>query len=152
MTYKTKYKISWLIGLITMIAPISTVIIINREEYFVNNNSIDLSIGCVIALITIMLLLAGKVELLKGLIGWAVFFLICWFLRTILNDLVLLSGMALSGASANEIINLVWTKKYKKIAEIENEKRINNELNAEADNELMKEEIEEQNIVISGRV
>lgn len=165
MTYKSKYLISKSIGVVGMIAPIATIMVVNREEYFTTNSSIDLSFGCIVGLVSIVLLLSGKSAFLKGLTGWAVFFLLTWFLRSILNDLVLISGMALSGATSYEITNALFIKKYKNNAEIENKILVENKIKKEVEDKLKLNEIKEleisekilakdieNNVVISGRV
>lgn len=153
MTYKSKYAISKSIGVIGMITPIATLMVINREEYFTNNSSIDLSIGCIVGLVSIILLLSGKSAFLKNLTGWVVFFLMCWFLRSILNDLVLISGMALSGATSYEITNALFIKKYKTKAEIENKIILENKLKEEIENKNTNSNNNDKDIVvINGRV
>lgn len=144
MTSKKKYLISLTVGIIGLLAPLTTLMVINREEYFTNNSSLDLSLGCIIAIGVIVMLATGKVEILKGITGWVVFFLLCYFLRSILNDMVYISGMALIGQGIYTVDTALFINRYKQESVIETEILVKDKVTKRTEDMLLKKKIKEE--------
>lgn len=86
------------------IAPLIIVLIINWGEYTKTpGETIKLCIGGIMALFFIFLKVIGKLKMPRRIVLFGVVFLMAYLLQAIMDDMILLSGMALLG----EFIDLV---------------------------------------------
>lgn len=97
---KTKKKMrrlqtfSW----VGLLAPITGVFAYNFTDYFSSNKglvftqSVDISLGLIMSLSCGVLLAVGKTNALKGSKGFIIATLIAIFLKTIVNDLIVILG------------------------------------------------------------
>ena len=80
------------------VAPLLIVVIVNRHEYVRNTaDAVKLSLACVMVLAFIMFKVTGKLKMPKRIVFLFITFIMCYFIQTLLDDLLLLSGMALLG-------------------------------------------------------
>jgi len=86
------------------IAPLIIVLIINWGEYTKTpGETIKLCIGGIMALFFIFLKVIGKLKMPRRIVLFGVVFIMAYLLQAIMDDMILLSGMALLG----EFIDLV---------------------------------------------
>jgi len=89
---------------IVSIAPLLIVLIINWGEYTKTpGDTIKLCIGGIMALFFIFLKVIGKLKMPRRIVLFGVVFIMAYLLQAIMDDMILLSGMALLG----EFIDLV---------------------------------------------
>lgn len=144
---RTKTKI-WLLkatSFISLIAPISGVMIYNFDEYFTRVNSVRLSFGGMLGMFLILLQVKGETQILKGIWGYLMVFLLAVFLKPIINDIILLTGALLSGKFVNVLFIENKIVKLEETLSMEKQGEIQKEVNRELVEEIT-------NIVRSGRV
>jgi hypothetical protein len=61
-----------------LVIPFAILIIVKKDEYFTQSNSIDLSIGCVLSLIVACVILAKRASFLKGVWGYLIAFVLAF--------------------------------------------------------------------------
>ncbi len=98
-------------------APLGVLVGINWNNYFGINTKIAFSnaIGVVLLCIFVAVLIGKKGKVFKGAGGFVMVFAICFFLRAILNDLVLISGCAAGGQVISSFITKPLQVKYEKL-------------------------------------
>lgn len=85
--------------------PLFTVLLKNRERYFISTEAcVKLSVGASIAVVMLLLSLAGKLRLPRRVVVVALVTLMAWLLDSILKDLFLLSSMVLAGVAADSLV------------------------------------------------
>ena len=91
---------------ITSIAPLSVVVIMNAREWFNTSPAagVKIAIGAMIGLAMMALKAVGKLPVPKGVVGYGLVFALCYLLKPLLDDMILLSGMALLGEILDAII------------------------------------------------
>lgn len=101
------------------IAPLIVVIVLKWNSYTSEpSDSIKLGIGCVIGLIFIFLKVVGKLKMPSRIVSFGIVFIMSYLLKAILDDLILLSGMALAGETLDMIIFQPFIKKIKEKIQI----------------------------------
>lgn len=104
MSLKTKDRLLTTASVLTVITPLLVTLGINFNEYFVARGAgIQVGFGGALALLLIILLAKDKLTVFKGVWGYLVVFLLAVFLKPIIDDIVLLTGMALAGKAADSI-------------------------------------------------
>ena len=87
-----------------MITPLVTVLIVNRARYFASvEDAVKLTVGGVLCLLFLAIVIFGKMRAPSGLFLCAFVFVLSCLLEPILQDMKLLSGMALTGACTDWI-------------------------------------------------
>ena len=80
------------------VAPLLTVVIINRNDYVRNTaDAVKLTLALVLVIGFVVLKALDKLKMPKRIVFFFIVFMMCYFLNTVLDDLMLLSGMALLG-------------------------------------------------------
>lgn len=145
MRTKTKVRLLKTTSFISLIAPISGVMIYNFNEYFTRVNSVRLSFGGMLGMFLILLQIKGETQILKGIWGYLMVFLLAVFLKPIINDIILLTGSLLSGKFINVLFIENNIVKLEETLSMEKQGKIQKEVNRELVEEIA-------NIVRSGRV
>ena len=98
VSLKIKLFVLSVLSFIACIGPVAAVVIINRNEWFSTpKESVKIAIGAAIGLVLIIMKVLGKIKMPRRIIVYAIVFALAYLLASILNDLMLLSGMALLG-------------------------------------------------------
>lgn len=104
MSLKTKDRLLTTASVFTVITPLLVTLGINFNEYFIARGSgVQVGFGGALAILLIVLLAKDKLTAFKGVWGYLVVFLLAVFLKPIIDDIVLLTGMALTGKVADSI-------------------------------------------------
>lgn len=97
---KTKVKLFFLTLLSCLVsaAPLCTVLVLKRGEYFKTvQDAFKLSVGGGILAVCLVIKLVGRFKMPRGIAGSGIIFVLAWLLEAVLADLMLLSGMYLIG-------------------------------------------------------
>lgn len=103
----TKRAIAWNVAdKFVSFTPLAVLTVVQWKEYFAVDTTTGLSNGIGIGLLGLFvaLIISKKQNFLKGAGGFVMIFAICFFLRAILNDLVLISGCAAFGQVGSALI------------------------------------------------
>ena len=106
-TKKLKVRLVFLqmFSFIVCIAPIGVAVFINRNDWFgTPQESVKIGIGAIIAAVLIGLKALGKLHMPRRIVVFAIVFAMTFLLKSILDDLMLLSGRAFLG----EALDLVF--------------------------------------------
>lgn len=87
------------------------------KEYFATSNGLSNGLGIGLLGVFVVLIMSKKTAVLKGCKGFIAVFVICFLLRTILNDLVLISGCACAGQLASATVTKPKQLKWERIRE-----------------------------------
>lgn len=97
------YALDWLF----LLAPLGIVMFINRDIYFIKQEGIKLSIGCMMALVVGVCLSLGKLKEVKAVIWCLILTFISYFLQAILQDLTLILGAATIGLMFDYVFKIL---------------------------------------------
>lgn len=113
---KLKLILFYILSFIVCVAPLVIVVIINRNEWFgTPQESVKIGIGAVIGIVLICLKVLGKIKIPKKIVIYGLVFAMTYLLGPILEDLLLLSGMAFLG----ELLDLIFfQRKIRKTKEL----------------------------------
>ncbi|MEG1608991.1 MAG: hypothetical protein RR338_00645 [Clostridia bacterium] len=90
---------------IVSIAPLITVLAMNWGDYTKTpSDTIKLCIGGITVVLFIFLKVIGKLRMPRRIVLFGVIFLMSYLLKAIMNDLILLSGMALAGEALDLVL------------------------------------------------
>lgn len=104
MSLKTKDRLLTTASVLTVITPLLVTLGINFNEYFIARGAgVQVGFGGALAILLVILLAKDKLTMFKGVWGYLVVFLLAVFLKPIIDDIVLLTGMALTGKVADSI-------------------------------------------------
>lgn len=104
MSLKTKDRLLTTASVFTVITPLLVTLGINFNEYFIARGAgVQVGFGGALAILLVVLLARDKLTAFKGVWGYLVVFLLAVFLKPIIDDIVLLTGMALTGKAADSI-------------------------------------------------
>lgn len=88
----------------SIVSPFLGIGIAKWDEYFMEDptNGVKLSIGCTLALVVLGISIyqetkKSETKIISGVVGWAIAFVLCYLLESILADLTLIMGCALLG-------------------------------------------------------
>ena len=99
---------------IVSIAPLLIVLIINWGEYTKTpGETVKLCIGGIMVLFFIFLKVIGKLRMPRRIVLFGVVFLMAYLLQAIMDDMILLSGMALLGEFLDLVCFQGFIKKLK---------------------------------------
>lgn len=97
---------------IISIAPLVIVLALNWGDYTKTpGDTVKLCFGGVFALFLIFLKVIGKLKMPRRIVFFGILFLLVYLLKALLDDILLLSGMALAG----ELIDLICFQKPIKV-------------------------------------
>ena len=95
---KLRLVLLYIGSFVVSVAPLLVCFIINWDKYAETPaDTVKLCIGGVIALVFIFLKVIGKLKMPSRIVLFGVVFALVYLLKAILDDLLLLSGMALAG-------------------------------------------------------
>lgn len=104
LSLKTKDRLLTTASVFTVITPLLVTLGINFKEYFIARGAgVQVGFGGALAILLVILLARDKLTAFKGVWGYLVVFLLAVFLKPIIDDIVLLTGMALAGKAADSI-------------------------------------------------
>ncbi len=113
---KSKFKLFFLrfCSFIVSVAPLVVVLIMNWGKYTETPaETVKLCIGGVLCLLFVLMKVLGKLKIPSRLVLFFVVFLMAYLMQSVLEDLLLLSGMALLGES----VDFIFFQKAIKTAE-----------------------------------
>lgn len=114
MSLKTKDRLLTTASVFTVITPLLVTLGINFNEYFIARGAgVQVGFGGALAILLIVLLAKDKLTAFKGVWGYLVVFLLAVFLKPIIDDIVLLTGMALTGKAADSIFIQIPLKRVR---------------------------------------
>lgn len=122
-----------------LIAPTLTLIIIKKDVYFIESESVKLSLGCILALIFLAFCLLGKVKDLNGIIVLAIVEILTYLLKSLVDDILIIIPCCMAGLIMFNVFNYFY-KHYHDIYLIQR----NASLDQKARNEI------KQEVVIKG--
>ena len=103
--YKLRLALLYIGSFIVSIAPLLVCLIVNWNEYTkMPQDTVKLCFGGLLALFFIFLKVIGKLHMPRRIVLFSIVFCMVYLLQTILQDLLLLSGMALLGELIDSII------------------------------------------------
>ena len=109
-----KIVILYIGSLLFSVAPLVMTMTINRGEYFgTPAETLKLCTGGMIATVFIVFKVIGHLKMPSGITLYGVIFVMAYLLEALLNDLMLLSGMALLGEIVDAVIFRPLIKKHK---------------------------------------
>ena len=77
---------------------------------------IKLGIGAVVLIVIVALKLAGKLKINSRIVVFGIVFALSYLLDSILNDLIIFSGLALLGEALDMIVSIFIKREKRKIA------------------------------------
>ena len=105
---------------ICSIAPITVYFIVNSEKYIKSpEDTFKLCLGGLICLCLIMLKVIGKLKLPSSTVAFGFFFLLSYLLKSITDDMLIFSFLALVGDLADKIFFAIPISRLKKSIEYE---------------------------------
>ncbi|MBO5981359.1 MAG: hypothetical protein J6Q24_02815 [Clostridia bacterium] len=103
--YRRRLVLLYITSFIASLLPLLITFIAKREVYFKNiSESVKLAIGGIIAVVLLFIKVVGKLKLPGRISFFAILFIMSYLLESVLNDLALLSGMALLGEVADTLL------------------------------------------------
>ena len=99
---KTNLKVRLVIlsiaSFIVSVAPLIVCLFLNRSDYVKTpGDGIKLTLGGIILAIFVFLKVIGKLKMPRRIVAFGIVFVMAYLLQAVLQDLLLLSGMALMG-------------------------------------------------------
>ena len=105
---KLKRRLLWLRcgSFLTSVLPLCIAVAMNAGEWFSTSPAagIKMAVGAVIGIFLIALKVLGRLKIPSGIVGYGLVFAMCYLLGPVLDDLLLLSGMALVGEIGDAIL------------------------------------------------
>ncbi len=96
--YRTRLVFLYIGSFLISILPLLVCLLINWNKYVSTPSSaVKLSLGAIILLTIVFIKVIGKLKMPPRVVSFGVVFIMAYLLQAILNDLILLSGMALVG-------------------------------------------------------
>lgn len=117
MSLRAKDNLLSIASVIATITPLAVAVGINFNDYFVHTAGLQVGFGGMMSLCLLVVMVKGKSSALKGVWGYLIVFIITACLQPILDDIVLLTGMALAGKATDTIIVQPQLKKVRKVRE-----------------------------------
>lgn len=103
--YELRLVLLYIGSIFSLIAPLATLFIIRRDVYIMTpEQSVKLCIGGVMIAVFVILMVMDRLKMPPRIILCALILIMSYLFQSILNDLVLISGLALVG----ELIDLVF--------------------------------------------
>lgn len=110
---RIKYYLFSFLQAFVGVLPILIYMIINFDKLFGEKTTcITNMFGFLTAMIFLILIFTKQSNILKGLGGFVIFAVIVTLLRTVMEDLYVISWCAVAGMCMSKFVG-IWTKKYK---------------------------------------
>ena len=114
MSLRAKDNLLSLTSILATITPLAVAVGINFNNYFVHSAGLQVGFGGMLSLCLLVVMVKGKSSVLKGVWGYLIVFIIATCLKPILDDIVLLTGMALAGKATDSVIVQPQLKKVRR--------------------------------------
>ena len=114
MSLRAKDNLLSLTSILATITPLAVAVGINFNNYFVHSAGLQVGFGGMLSLCLLVVMVKGKSSMLKGVWGYLIVFIIATCLKPILDDIVLLTGMALAGKATDSVIVQPQLKKVRR--------------------------------------
>ena len=99
---------------IVSIAPLLVILIIRWDNYTKTpGDTVKLCVGGVLCLFFVFLKVIGKLQMQRRIVLFGIVFVMAYLLQALMNDLILLSGMALAGEVLDMLFFQYFIKKTK---------------------------------------
>ena len=109
---KTRLVFLYIGSFIVSIAPLLVVLILRWDNYTKTpGDTVKLCFGGAICLFFVFLKVIGKLKMQRRIVLFGVVFIMAYLLKALMDDLILLSGMALTG----ELIDLLCFQHFIKV-------------------------------------
>ena len=100
---------------ISSIAPITVYFILNADKYIkTREDAIRLSLGGIVCLILALIKISGKFKLPSSTVCFGVVFLLSYLLRSVTNDILIFSFLALVGDICERVFFMLPIAKLKR--------------------------------------
>lgn len=103
LSLRTKDNLLTATSVLVTITPLLVAVGINFNDYFIRSTGVQVGFGGMLSLILLIFMTKGNTTWLKGVWGYLIVFIIAVCLQPIIQDIVLLSGMALAGKTADSL-------------------------------------------------
>lgn len=95
---KIKLILLQMFSFVASIAPLAVTVVVRWGEYVKSpSDSVRLGIGCIFVVLFVILKVLGKLRMPKRIAFFAIVLMMSYLLKPIIDDLILLSAMALAG-------------------------------------------------------
>lgn len=116
---KQRFKIIglYVLSFLCSVLPVTIYFAINHAKYISTVPAkIKLGIGAVVLIVIVALKLAGKLKINSRIVVFGIVFALSYLLDSILNDLIIFSGLALLGEALDMIVSIFIKREKRKIA------------------------------------
>lgn len=116
---KQKFKIIglYVLSFLCSVLPVTIYFAINHAKYISTVPAkIKLGIGAVVLIVIVVLKLVGKLKINSRIVVFGIVFALSYLLDSILNDLIIFSGLALLGEALDMIVSIFIKREKRKIA------------------------------------
>ena len=116
---KQKFKIIglYVLSFLCSVLPVTIYFAINHAKYISTVPAkIKLGIGAVVLIVIVALKLAGKLKINSRIVVFGIVFALSYLLDSILNDLIIFSGLALLGEALDMIVGIFIKREKRQIA------------------------------------
>ena len=116
---KQKFKIIglYVLSFLCSVLPVTIYFSINHAKYISTVPAkIKLGIGAVVLIVIVALKLCGKLKINSRIVVFGIVFALSYLLDSILNDLIIFSGLALLGEALDMIVSIFIKREKRKIA------------------------------------
>lgn len=115
---KQKFKIIglYVLSFLCSVLPATIYFAINHAKYISTVPAkIKLGIGAVVLIVIVALKLAGKLKINSRIVVFGIVFALSYLLDSILNDLIIFSGLALLGEALDMIVGIFIKREKRKL-------------------------------------
>lgn len=99
---KVKLAFLYIGSFAVSVAPLLAVLVARWDRYTATpSQAFKLCAGGAMVLVFVFLKVVGKMKMPRGIVLFGIIFVLTYFLQSVLQDLLLLSGMALAGEAAD---------------------------------------------------
>lgn len=138
-----------IIAFVGLIAPVLTLIFIKKDVYFIEGETVKLSLGCIFALIFLLLSFLGKLKDLNGILILGIVEVLVYLLKSLVNDLLIIIPCCMAGLILYSMFNAGY-KHYHEIYLIQRNAKLDQTARNDLENEN-KEDLSYLKINRSGR-
>lgn len=107
-----------ILAFIFLIAPMTALIIIKKDTYFIKGENVKLSIGCVLTLIFLIFALLGKLKGINSILILAIVEILTFLMKTLVNDILIIIPCCISGLAMYQLFDYFF-KHYWEIHKIQ---------------------------------
>lgn len=135
---------------ILLITPMIALLVVKKDEYFIEGEQVKLSLGCILTLIFTFAALKGKLRDINPIVTLGIIWILVYLMQTLVDDLLIIIPCCMAG----NLFYLVFNKFYNYYYEIYKVQR-NAKIDQTARNKIniTENNNEDDNLLIdSGRV